>query len=228
MSLTLIAAWGCGDAAPPAALSSATPTSAVPREPAIRERAGGRLVFLGDSLTSGYNLAGGLAYPSLIQGQLDQAGLDFEVVNAGVSGDTSAGALRRLEKVLDGKVRLLMVAIGGNDGLRGQDLDGTRRNIASVLSRAREKKVATVLAAMEIPPNYGPLYTSRFRDMYPALAREFSVPLIPFMLDGVAGDPALNLEDGIHPNARGHSMVATIVWKHLEPMLRVGPTTGSD
>jgi acyl-CoA thioesterase-1 len=159
------------------------------------------------------------SYPALIGRKLKMSGLAYAIVNAGVSGDTSAAGLRRIDWSLDGDVRLLVVALGGNDGLRGLPPAELKKNLAAVLDRARARQVPVVLAGMEAPPNNGPDYTRAFRDVYSELAAEHKVRFIPFLLQGVAGDPALNQPDGIHPNSRGSEIVAELVWKELEPAL---------
>ena len=180
---------------------------------------GPRIVFLGDSLTAGYGLDASEAYPALVQARLRNQGLDYHVVNAGVSGDTSAGALRRLDWSLQGDVRVLVIAIGGNDGLRGLPPAELERNLATMIERAQARGAQVLLAGMEAPPNFGPDYTREFRGVYAELAKRHGVRLIPFFLDGVAGVPGLNLRDGIHPNAAGQARVADLVWRELEPML---------
>jgi acyl-CoA thioesterase-1 len=177
------------------------------------------VVFLGDSLTAGLGLSAELSFPALIQERIDAAGLGFAVINAGVSGDTSAGGLRRLDWALQGQPRVLIVALGGNDGLRGLEPDALKQNLAAIIERGQQAGLRVILAGMEAPPNNGPDYTTRFRDVYSDLARTYKVPLIPFLLDGVAGDPALNQADGIHPNPEGARRVADTVWKVLEPAL---------
>jgi acyl-CoA thioesterase-1 len=177
-------------------------------------------VFLGDSLTAGLGLASDRSFPSLIGMKLKEQGLDYEIVNAGVSGDTSAGGLRRLDWSLEGDVRLLIVALGANDGLRGLSTVEMKKNLAAVLDRARSRNVPVILAGMEAPPNYGPDYTRAFREVYQQLAAEYQVRFIPFLLQGVAGEASLNQGDGIHPNIRGAEIVADLVWKELEPELR--------
>jgi acyl-CoA thioesterase-1 len=159
----------------------------------------------------------------LIGKRLKDAGFDLDVVNAGVSGDTSAGGLRRLDWSLEGDVRVLVLALGANDGLRGLPPAEMKKNLAAILDRAREKKIPVVLAGMEAPPNNGADYTREFRQVYAELAKEHDVTFIPFLLQGVAGDAALNQADGIHPNIRGAQIVADLVWAELEPMLRVQP-----
>ena len=179
-----------------------------------------RIVFLGDSLTAGLGLPADQSFPSLVGKKLETRGLDYEVVNAGVSGDTSAGGVRRLDWSLDGDVKVLIVALGGNDGLRGLPPGELKKNLAAILDRAREKKITVILAGMEAPPNNGPDYTREFRNVYEQLAAEYKVRLIPFLLQGVAGDASLNQPDGIHPNTRGAEIVAELIWKELEPALR--------
>jgi acyl-CoA thioesterase I len=179
-----------------------------------------RIVFLGDSLTAGLGVAPDEAYPALIERQLRASGFTYAVVNAGVSGDTSASGLRRLEWSLKGPVEVLVVALGANDGLRGLPVSDLQRNLSAIIERARARHVGVLLAGMEAPPNLGATYTQQFRGVYPALAKRYDVPLIPFFLDGVAGVPALNQADGIHPNPAGHRVLADLVWRQLEPMLR--------
>lgn len=179
-----------------------------------------RVVFLGDSLTAGLGLPSDQSYPALIGKKLKASGYDYEIVNAGVSGDTSAGGVRRLEWSLDGEVRVLVLALGANDGLRGLPPGEMKKNLAAVLDRAKARNIPVVLAGMEAPPNYGPEYTREFRTVYADLAAEYDVRFVPFLLRGVAGDAALNQGDGIHPNARGAQMVADLVWPELEPLLR--------
>lgn len=179
-----------------------------------------QVVFLGDSLTAGLGLAIDQSYPALIGKRLEERGYDYEVVNAGVSGDTSAGGLRRLDWSLDGDVRVLVVALGANDGLRGLPADEMKKNLAAVLDRATVKGIAVILAGMEAPPNNGPDYTREFRGVYAELARDYDVRFIPFLLASVAGNAVLNQGDGIHPNARGAQVVADLVWAELEPALR--------
>jgi len=180
-----------------------------------------RIIVLGDSLTAGLGLDATDSFPSVLQTRLKEQGLDYRVVNAGVSGDTSAGGLRRLEWALgEGDPRILVVALGGNDGLRGLPPPQLEQNLAAIIERAKQRGLSVILAGMEAPPNYGPEYTAAFRKTYQDLARKYEVPLIPFLLQGVAGDPALNQRDGIHPNQRGARIVADTVWQALEPALK--------
>jgi acyl-CoA thioesterase-1 len=179
------------------------------------------ILFAGTSLTAGLGLDPSEAYPALVQEKLDAAGLRYRVVNAGVSGETSAGARRRVEWLLRQPVAVLVLETGANDGLRGQDPDATRANIQAILDAARRHAPPPrlVLAAMEALPNYGEAYRRRFRAIYPELANANGAALLPFLLEGVAGDPALNQPDGIHPTAQGHERIAETVWKTLRPIL---------
>ena len=178
-----------------------------------------RIVALGDSLTAGYGLLENQSYPALLQEHIDAEGYEFEVVNAGVSGDTSAGGLRRLDWALEGNVRVLIVALGANDGLRGLSVDEMKENLTVIIRRARERNVVVVLAGMEAPPNYGPEYATAFRQAYREVAQRERVLFVPFLLDKVAGQSALNQRDGIHPNEQGARVVADTVWTTLRPLL---------
>jgi acyl-CoA thioesterase-1 len=204
-------------AVPPAATAPA-PIAPAPVAPAPSDRP--RIVFLGDSLTAGYGLEQSQAVPALIQARLKKEGYPFEVVNAGVSGDTSAGGLSRLEWSLSGDVRILVVELGANDGLRGLSVDELRRNLDEVITRAQARGIAVMLVGMEALPNYGAAYTSEFRATFPALAKAHKIALMPFYLDGVAGKPELNIADGIHPNPAGAVIVANNLWRTLEPLLK--------
>jgi acyl-CoA thioesterase-1 len=225
--LLLIA--GCSSEAPererPTAVPAAPGASAVPASlpasPARPELADApRIIVLGDSLTAGLGLPVNESFPSLLQKRLDERGERYVVVNAGVSGDTSAGGLRRLDFALtEGHPRILIVALGGNDGLRGLAPEQLESNLAAIIERGLERGVRVILAGMEAPPNFGADYTARFRQVYPTLAKRYQLPLVPFLLEGVAGDPSLNQADGIHPNARGAAKVADLVWRALEPEL---------
>jgi acyl-CoA thioesterase-1 len=176
-------------------------------------------VFLGDSLTAGYGLAKEESVPALTQARLDREGYRYAVVNAGVSGDTSAGGLSRLEWSLDGDVKVLVVELGANDGLRGLPVAAMKQNLATIITRARERGVTVLLTGMEAPPNFGAAYTDAFRKVYRDLAAEYKLPFVPFYLDGVAGNPALNIADGIHPNPEGARIVEQTVWRVLQPLL---------
>jgi len=178
-----------------------------------------RVVVLGDSLTAGLGLPIDQAYPSLLQTWIDQAGLQYEVVNAGVSGDTSAGGLSRLDWALDGNVKVLIVALGGNDALRALPVEELRNNLSTIIERAQARHIDVVLAGMEAPRNFGHDYDVRFHQVYPDVARKYNVPLIPFLLQDVAGIERLNQRDGIHPTAEGAQIVAKNVWTVLKPLL---------
>jgi acyl-CoA thioesterase-1 len=178
-----------------------------------------KIVALGDSLTVGVGLPERESYPSLLQEKLDENGYPYEMVNAGVSGDTSAGGLRRLDWALDGDVRILILELGANDGLRGLSVAEMKQNLTAIINRAREKNIVVILAGMEAPPNYGPEYVQQFRTAYTEIAARERVLLIPFLLDKVAGVPTLNQADGIHPNAEGTRIVAETVWPVLQSVL---------
>jgi len=177
-----------------------------------------RIVALGDSLTAGLGLPIAAAYPSLLERRLEAAGLDFEVVNAGVSGDTSAGGLERLDWALQGDVRVLILALGGNDALRGLTPAQLQSNLAQAITRAQARGISVILAGMEAPPNYGRDYAVAFHKVYPALAAQYHVALVPFLLQSVAGNEALNQRDGIHPTVAGARIVADNVWAVLKPI----------
>lgn len=178
-----------------------------------------RIVFLGDSLTAGYGLAKEESVPSLVAAHLRAEGYTYDVVNAGVSGDTSAGGLSRLDWSLDGDVRVLVLELGANDGLRGLPVENLKRNLTEVITRAKARGIKVVLTGMEAPPNFGAAYTSEFRRVYRELAREQDVTFVPFYLEGVAGIPSLNIADGMHPNPDGARIVERTIWHALEPLL---------
>jgi acyl-CoA thioesterase-1 len=202
---------GTGSANQPPAPAVAPADGSEPARP--------KIVVLGDSLTAGYGLVETQAYPHLLQQKIDSEGYKFEVVNAGVSGDTSAGGVRRLDWALEGDVKVLVVALGGNDGLRGLSVDEMKRNISEIIERARERGIVVILAGMEAPPNYGSEYVAAFRRAFQDLARQHRVLFIPFLLNGIAANADLNLQDGIHPNPRGAAVVSDTVWNALRPVL---------
>jgi acyl-CoA thioesterase I len=178
-----------------------------------------KIVLLGDSLTAGLGLLETQAYPALLQQKIDADGYNFEVDNAGVSGDTSAGGLRRLDWALQGNVRVLVLALGANDGLRGLSTDEMKSNLTQIIQRARDRNVMVILAGMEAPPNYGQEYATSFRQAFRQIAQQERVVFLPFLLDKVAGHPELNQADGIHPNVQGAQIVADTVWSVLRPAL---------
>jgi len=183
-----------------------------------------RIVFLGDSLTAGYGLAKEESVPSLIQMRLQSEGYPYEVVNAGVSGDTSAGGLSRLDWSLEGDVRILVIELGANDGLRGLPVANMKRNLTEIITRAQSRGIKVVLTGMEAPPNFGAAYTAEFRQVYRDLATLPEVTFMPFYLNGVAGLPHLNIADGMHPNAAGARIIDRAVWETLEPLLDRSPS----
>ncbi|HEX4922845.1 MAG TPA: arylesterase [Bdellovibrionales bacterium] len=175
-----------------------------------------RIVILGDSLTDGYGVAKDAAYPAVLGRKFKEAGHSgVDVVNAGISGSTTASAESRFRWHLKKKPDVLMIALGGNDGLRGMKLAQTKKNLSNIISSAKKEKIEVVLAGMKIPPNYGKEYTEGFEQLYRELAKEFDVALIPFLLEGVGGEKELNQTDGIHPNEKGHVKMAETVYPHL-------------
>ena len=178
------------------------------------------IVALGDSLTAGLGVAADETYPALLQARLRREGFAYRVVNAGVSGDTTAGGLRRVDWVLRAHPAIVIVALGANDGLRGQPVAAMRDNLVAIVTRLRAAGARVLLAGLRMPPNYGDAYTRQFADAFPHVARQTSVAFVPFLLEGVAGDPALNQPDGIHPNAAGQRVVADTVWHALRPLLQ--------
>lgn len=182
--------------------------------------AAGRVVaVLGDSLTAGLGVAPDDTYPALLEARAQREGYAYSVVNAGVSGDTSAGGLRRIEWVLKLRPEVVVVALGANDGLRGQRVDALRDNLTRIVERAKAAGARVLLAGMRLPPNYGNEYARAFAAVYPDVAKATGVPLVPFLLDGVAGDPRLNQPDGIHPTVEGQRVIAEHLWPHLRPLL---------
>jgi acyl-CoA thioesterase-1 len=177
------------------------------------------IVALGDSLTAGFGVAPDEAWPARIAARLAREGYPYRVVNAGVSGDTSAGALRRVDWTLRSRPEIVIVAVGANDGLRGQPVAMLRDNLDAIVRRLHDAGARVLLAGMRMPPNYGETYTRAFATAYTDVARRTRTPLVPFLLDGVAANAALNQADGIHPNAEGHRVIAERLWPHLEPLL---------
>lgn len=179
------------------------------------------VVILGTSLTAGLGLDPDDAWPALIQMEIDSAGLPYHVVNAGLSGETSAGALRRIDWLLRGPVDVFVLETGANDGLRGLDTDSLQANIEAILAKVHAERPSARLALiqMEAPPNLGPAYTREFHAVFPAAAKAEGATLLPFLLDSVAGHPALNQADGMHPNVAGAKIVARTEWRALLPIL---------
>ena len=178
------------------------------------------IVVLGDSLAAGFGLTPDEAFPAVLEQKLRREGYSYRVVNAGVSGDTTAAGLRRVDWVLRSQPAVAIVALGANDGLRGQSVTTMRDNLLEIVRRLRATGASVLLAGMRVPSNYGPEYTRAFAAVFPAVARATGVPLAPFLLDGVAGDARLNQPDGIHPTAEGQRLIADRLWPYLEPLLR--------
>lgn len=193
-------------------------------QPARPNPDGPLVVVLGDSLTAGLGLAPHEAYPAVLEERLRRGGFNYRVVNAGISGDTSAGGLSRIDLALRGDVRVLVIALGGNDALRGLPVTQLKSNLAKMIERGQSRGAAVVLAGMQAPTNWGDVYVRAFRDVYPALAKQYNVALVPFLLEGVAMVPQLNQRDGIHPTAEGDRIIAETVWKVLEPVVRRLPS----
>ncbi len=179
------------------------------------------ILFFGDSITAGYGLEEDQAFPAIIQEKIDENGLDYRVVNAGSSGETSAGGLRRVDWILQQHVDVFVLELGGNDGLRGIDPQDTKKNLQGIMDKVKETypEITIVLTGMEAPPNMGSDYTEAFRTIYTELAEANDVVYMPFILEGVAGEPDLNLPDGIHPTEEGHEIIANNLWEILQPIL---------
>jgi acyl-CoA thioesterase-1 len=212
----------CGIALALCVFSRALPAqTSTPAPAATRSKT---IVFLGDSLTAGLGLQQSEAFPALIAEKIRAAGLPFQVETAGLSGDTSAGALRRTDWLLQRPIDVLVIELGGNDGLRGLPVKSLKANLQAIIDKAKAKNPAVkiVIAGMQIPPNLGAEYAASFERVYAELARENNAVLIPFLLEGVGGHRDLNQQDMIHPTAAGHRIIADLVWRTLEPILRKG------
>ena len=214
-TLALVACSSNDQAAAREQTSPPASTASVPAPASTRPR----IVFLGDSLTAGLGLDVEQSVPSLVQKRLDAEGYKYEVVNAGVSGDTSAGGLRRLDWSLDGDVRILVLELGANDGLRGLPVAQMKQNLQTIVQTAKKRRIDVLLTGMEAPPNYGVAYTTEFRRVFRDLAAEEHVAFMPFFLYEVAGIPTLNIADGLHPNPAGARIVETNLWRSLKPLL---------
>ncbi len=179
------------------------------------------ILFFGDSLTAGYGVDYDQSYPKVLQTLLSEQNLEWKVIPSGVSGETSAGGLRRIDWILRSPIDVFVLALGGNDGLRGIELSSTRANLIAIANRVREKYPDThiVIAGMKMPPNLGKSYTDEFENLYPSVAETLGATLIPFLLEGVGGDPTLNQRDGIHPNPEGHRRIAKHLLNSLTPLL---------
>lgn len=222
--LLTLSAIGCQQAKPdeqasskPLPAQTATPASAmISTKP---EDLPGIVAF-GDSLTAGYGLSPDESYTTLLQKRLDEKGYRYRVINAGVSGDTSAGGARRVDWALQsGTVKFLILELGGNDGLRGLPVADMRKNLSQIIERAQARGVTVILAGMEAPPNLGTDYTRQFRQTFRDLAKQYNTAFIPFVLEGIGGRVELNQSDGIHPNAAGEKIFTETIWQTLEPLL---------
>ncbi len=194
-------------------------SSASPNNPAKPAKSLPKIVAFGDSLTAGYGLPQSASYPSLLQKKLDADGFAYEVVNAGVSGDTSAGGVRRIDWALEGDVKVVILELGANDILRGQSIDALKENLARIIERVKAHGATVLLAGMEAPTNSGIEYRKAIHEAFPSLSRKYNVPVISFFLDGVAGLESLNQNDGIHPNEEGTRIVTETVYRSLRPLL---------
>ena len=178
------------------------------------------VVAFGDSLTAGLGVMPDESYPAQLQARLRADGYAYRVVNAGASGDTTAGGLRRVDWALKNKPAIVIVALGANDAMRGQDLASVRANLDGIVARFQKAGARVLVAGMEVPPNYGARYAADFRRLYVEVARKRGATFMPFLLDGVAGNPRLNQSDGIHPTAEGYAAVSDRLWPYLQPLLR--------
>lgn len=219
-ALVLVTLIGGCDRKSQVPVATALPAPAVEPAPQTIQ---GTLVFLGDSLTAGLGLSREQAFPALIEARLRAEGRPWKVVNAGVSGDTTAGGAARLDWIYKQQVDVLFLCLGANDGLRGLPVAESERNLRAILDRAKREGTRVVLAGLQLPENYGPEYGAAFARIFPRLAKVYRVPLLPFLLEGVAMDPRLNQTDGIHPNAEGARIIADHVWTVLDPLLRRQP-----
>ena len=180
------------------------------------------ILFFGNSLTAGYGLDPVEAFPALIQKKIDSLGLPYMVINAGVSGETTSGGSARIDWILRQPIDVFVLELGANDGLRGIPVTETKKNLQLIIDKVKEKNPETilVLAGMQVPPNMGPQYSKEFREIFPSLAKENNMILIPFLLEGVGGERALNQEDGIHPTAEGHAILADNIWHAMKDSLQ--------
>ena len=219
--LLILLLWNCKENLKQAATEESV-TTEVPASTEIAVDGDKVILFFGNSLTAAYGLDVEQGFPNRIQLKIDSLQLGYTVINSGLSGETTSGGLNRLDWVLNQKVDVFVLELGANDGLRGIPLTETRKNLQGMIDMVRTKNPETkiVLAGMQIPPNLGANYTTEFKNIYPELASKNNVALIPFLLEGVAGIPELNLEDGIHPTVEGQKIVAETVWQVLKPILK--------
>jgi len=185
--------------------------------PAGQERI---IVAFGDSLTAGLRVDPNETYPAVLARRIKDAGYPYRMINAGVSGETTAGGLRRVPVILENRPEIVILELGANDGLRGLSIDQTEKNLAAIIELLQKENVRVVLAGMKLPPNYGREYTQAFENIFPKLAARYRLTLIPFFLEGVATQPALNQEDGLHPTAQGYQIIVDHLWPKIEPLLK--------
>lgn len=218
INFVLILAVACGERSP--AKSSASSDSDKPTVDTTKQITK-TIIFFGNSLTAGYGVEPSQAFPALIQRKIDSAGMSYKVINAGVSGETTAGGNSRIDWILQQKPDIFVLELGGNDGLRGIPMAETRKNLQSIIDKvkARYPQTKILLAGMLMPPNLGGKYTAEFREVFPSLAKTNNILLIPFLLKGVGGEVSLNQNDGIHPTTEGHKIVAENVWEILKEAL---------
>ncbi len=233
LALLIPMAGACGprvsDDAPVAPQARPAPVPSAPVSNVRTAQAQQKLplvVFLGDSLTAGLGLDEDEAYPAVLEHELRKEGTPIRMINAGVSGDTTAGGLSRLGWLLNQHPDLVVVALGGNDGLRGLPIEEADQNLREIIRRSQAAGTRVLLLGLKMPPNYGPDYTTRFAALYPQIAKDLKVPLVPFMLEGVGGIPRFNQYDGLHPTAEGQEIVAKTVLPYLEKVLEEKGTTG--
>ena len=222
LTLMAISLFGCQQSTKPTGSGAASRpiTTPAPATISTTNESLPTIVAFGDSLTAGFGLSQDQSYTTLLQHKLEENGYRYRVVNAGVSGDTSAGGARRIDWALQsGNVKFLVLELGGNDGLRGLPVAEMKKNLELIIQRAQAAGVIVLLAGMEAPPNFGAEYTREFRQAFRDLAKQYKTPFIPFVLEGVGGIAKFNQTDGIHPNAEGEKMMTETVWKTLEPLL---------
>jgi len=223
IALIFFSALGCTD-------HSNNLTKSDLSNPQIKDTKAFKILILGDSLTEGYGVQESQAYPTLLEKRLNleispHTAMSYSVINGGITGSTSSGGVSRIQWFLQCKPDLLLLALGGNDGLRGVPVKETRQNLRTILEKAQEHRITAVLAGMKIPPNYGPVYSEEFAEIFPSLADSLDIPLIPFLLEGVGGNPKFNLPDRIHPNPAGHKIISDLVFRHLsEELLPLTPS----
>lgn len=226
--LCFICLSGCGESKSSKSQENSDPAAAA-ESPQKKSDKAGTILFFGDSLTAGLGLDPNLAFPGLLQQRLDSLGYSYEVINAGLSGETTASGSNRLGWVLRQPVDVFVLELGANDGLRGIPLSETRKNLKAMIAQVRKTypEAIIVLAGMQLPPNMGPEYTEEFRKIFPEVAQSEEVLLIPFLLQNVGGIPELNQDDGIHPTEEGHEIVAENVWEVLKPVVGSTQKTNS-